>query len=207
MIKPMVSLCWRLIIRFKTKIVFHSMESKHIELRTKDTWLKQTEKDQVTKRAIELWKKHLFHANIINLLLLRRVGSSLLTETNNCKRIHYPTLISALYKRQVLQLNIFIVMLRKELYLYKLATQVETANNYFCNKIKHGSEKLPAVTKRRLCWRRLWARPLGFFFLSCFATFGVCPLTLPARAKDPWTFPEISKHSHRSIDLTFTNMQ
>ena len=62
------------------------------------------------------------------------------------------------------------------------------------------SEKLPAVTKRRLCCRRLWARPLGFFFLSCFATFGVCPLTLPARAKDPWTFPEIVKTHLTSTD-------
>ena len=50
-----------------------------------------------------------------------------------------------------------------------------------------------AVTNRRLYCILLWARPLGFFFLSCFATFGVWPLTFPARANDPWTFPARSK--------------
>lgn len=44
-----------------------------------------------------------------------------------------------------------------------------------------------AVTNRRLYCIRLWARPLGFFFLSCLATLGVCPLTFPARAREPWT--------------------
>ena len=52
---------------------------------------------------------------------------------------------------------------------------------------------IPAVTNRRLYCMRLWARPRGFFFLSCLATLGVWPLTLPARAKDPWTFPEKKK--------------
>ena len=45
------------------------------------------------------------------------------------------------------------------------------------------------MTNRRLYCILLWARPRGFFFLSCLATFGVCPLTLPARASDPWTLP------------------
>lgn len=53
----------------------------------------------------------------------------------------------------------------------------------------NSSINLPAVTKRLLYWIRLWARPRGCFFLSCLATFGVWPLTLPARANDPWTFP------------------
>jgi hypothetical protein len=30
---------------------------------------------------------------------------------------------------------------------------------------------------------------LGFFFLSCLATLGVWPRTLPARAREPWTLP------------------
>lgn len=52
---------------------------------------------------------------------------------------------------------------------------------------------IPAVTNRRLYCMRLWARPRGFFFLSCFATLGVWPLTLPARARDPCTLPEKTK--------------
>lgn len=56
-------------------------------------------------------------------------------------------------------------------------------------KWKREKGKSPAVTKRRLYCMRLWARPLGFFFLSCLATLGVCPLTFPARASDPCTFP------------------
>jgi len=31
--------------------------------------------------------------------------------------------------------------------------------------------------------------PVSFFFFSCLATLGVCDLTLPARAKEPWTLP------------------
>lgn len=46
-----------------------------------------------------------------------------------------------------------------------------------------------AVTNRRLYWILLWARPRGCFFLSCFATLGVCPRTFPARASDPCTLP------------------
>jgi hypothetical protein len=46
--------------------------------------------------------------------------------------------------------------------------------------------------------KRLWARPRGFFFLSCFATLGVCPRTLPARASDPWTFPAQVIHAPTS---------
>lgn len=64
----------------------------------------------------------------------------------------------------------------------------------FKTKVK----KLPAVTNRRLYCIRLWARPRGFFFLSCFATLGVCPLTFPARAKDPWTLPEFKTHTDLS---------
>ena len=45
------------------------------------------------------------------------------------------------------------------------------------------------LAKRRLNWMRLFARPVFFFFFSCFSTFGVCPLTLPARANDPCTLP------------------
>jgi hypothetical protein len=30
---------------------------------------------------------------------------------------------------------------------------------------------------------------------SCFSTFGVCPLTFPARASDPWTFPILTKRA------------
>ena len=48
---------------------------------------------------------------------------------------------------------------------------------------------LPTFTNRLLYLILFIARPLGFFFFSCFATFGVCPLTLPARAKDPCTLP------------------
>ena len=45
------------------------------------------------------------------------------------------------------------------------------------------------LTKRLLyCSLRL-ARPVFFFFFSCFSTFGVCPFTLPARARDPCTLP------------------
>jgi hypothetical protein len=47
----------------------------------------------------------------------------------------------------------------------------------------------PTFTNRLLYWRRFMARPLGFFGLSCFATFGVWPRTLPARANEPWTLP------------------
>jgi hypothetical protein len=46
------------------------------------------------------------------------------------------------------------------------------------------------LTYRRLYWRRFLARPRGiFFFSSCFSTLGVWPLTFPARARDPCTFP------------------
>ena len=36
---------------------------------------------------------------------------------------------------------------------------------------------------------RLSALPLGVFFLSCFSTLAVWPLTLPARAREPCTLP------------------
>lgn len=44
-------------------------------------------------------------------------------------------------------------------------------------------------TKRRLYFNLWLARPLGFLGLSCFSTLGHWPRTLPARARDPWTFP------------------
>lgn len=40
-------------------------------------------------------------------------------------------------------------------------------------------------TNLRLYKMRFFARPLGVFFFSCLSTFGVCDLTLPARARDP----------------------
>jgi hypothetical protein len=66
------------------------------------------------------------------------------------------------------------------------------------------------LTNRCLYWRRRLARPVFFLCFSCLATwiiqmlnyffccwldiffyftFGVCPLTLPARANEPWTLP------------------
>merc|ERR1719334_318825 len=45
------------------------------------------------------------------------------------------------------------------------------------------------LTKRLLYWILLLALPVFFFFFSPASTLGVCPLTLPARAKEPWTFP------------------
>ena len=61
--------------------------------------------------------------------------------------------------------------------------------------------KVPTtLTNRRLyCMRRL-ARPVFFFFFSCFSTLGVWPRTLPARANDPWTLPTQEK-------TTSTNLQ
>jgi len=58
-----------------------------------------------------------------------------------------------------------------------------------CHATAHGLEGAPTFTNRRLYLMRCAARPFGFFFLSAFATLGVCPLTLPARAKDPCTLP------------------
>merc|ERR1719433_43550 len=45
------------------------------------------------------------------------------------------------------------------------------------------------LTKRLLYWILLLALPVFFFFFSPASTLGVCPLTFPARAKEPWTFP------------------
>ena len=45
------------------------------------------------------------------------------------------------------------------------------------------------LAKRRLNWIRLFERPVFFFLFSCFSTFGVCPLTFPARANEPCTLP------------------
>jgi len=73
-------------------------------------------------------------------------------------------------------------------------------------KVKERTIKLPAVTKRRLYCIRLWARPRGCFFLSCFATFGVCPLTFPARAREPCTLPAFPIWIHR-IHSLFTNTE
>ena len=61
---------------------------------------------------------------------------------------------------------------------------------------------LPIVTttftNRALYWLRLFARPVLGFFFSWGSTLGVCPFTLPARARDPWTLPP-SKRSPRWI--------
>merc|ERR1719439_53141 len=45
------------------------------------------------------------------------------------------------------------------------------------------------LTNLLLYWILLLALPVFFFFFSCASTLGVCPLTLPARAKEPWTLP------------------
>ena len=46
------------------------------------------------------------------------------------------------------------------------------------------------LTKRRLYCSLFFARPVCFLALSVFfATLGVCPRTLPARASEPWTLP------------------
>merc|ERR1719361_2601307 len=46
-------------------------------------------------------------------------------------------------------------------------------------------------TNLLLYWILLLARPVFFFFFSAASTLGVCPLTLPARAREPWTFPPL----------------
>merc|ERR1719461_2276356 len=48
------------------------------------------------------------------------------------------------------------------------------------------------LTNLLLYWMRLLARPVFFFFFSWASTLGVCPRTLPARAKEPWTLPPFS---------------
>merc|ERR1719410_2758381 len=45
------------------------------------------------------------------------------------------------------------------------------------------------LTNLLLYWILLLALPVFFFFFSPASTLGVCPLTLPARAREPWTFP------------------
>ena len=57
---------------------------------------------------------------------------------------------------------------------------------------KSSKHHVPTLTNLLLYLMRFMARPLGCFFLSCFCTFGVCPRTFPARAKDPCTLP--AKH-------------
>merc|ERR1712093_730716 len=56
--------------------------------------------------------------------------------------------------------------------------------------------RLPPVmvtfTKRRVYVILFFARPLGVFFFSWGSTLGVCDLTLPARAREPWTLPMLS---------------
>lgn len=114
-----------------------------------------------------------------SLLLLGRVRSSLLAEANNWKR----KLNFIKNSRSMSSNTIKILKLIETLEKYDLK---HDHNNRERSLKKH----LPAVTNLRLYCIRLWARPRGFFFLSCLATLGVCPLTLPARAKDPWTLPE-----------------
>lgn len=50
-------------------------------------------------------------------------------------------------------------------------------------------------THRRLYKIRFLARPLGGFFFSCLSTLGVWDLTLPARAREPWTRVAINVRS------------
>ena len=50
---------------------------------------------------------------------------------------------------------------------------------------KHKLLYVPTFTKRRTYLARLAARPVGSFFFSCLGTLGVCPRTLPARAREP----------------------
>merc|ERR1719430_733275 len=45
------------------------------------------------------------------------------------------------------------------------------------------------LTNLLLYWILLLARPVFFFFFSPASTLGVCPLTLPARAREPCTLP------------------
>merc|ERR1719354_1397703 len=45
------------------------------------------------------------------------------------------------------------------------------------------------LTNLLLYWILLLARPVFFFFFSTASTLGVWPLTLPARAREPWTLP------------------
>jgi len=69
-----------------------------------------------------------------------------------------------------------------------------------CAASRHRSMNSPTFTNLLLYLIRFIARPLGCFFLSCFCTFGVCPRTFPARAKDPCTLPAIEnitlRHKH-----------
>lgn len=48
------------------------------------------------------------------------------------------------------------------------------------------------LTNRRVYVILFLARPFGVFFFSCFSTFGVAALTLPARASEPCTLPMIA---------------
>merc|ERR1719354_1285305 len=47
------------------------------------------------------------------------------------------------------------------------------------------------LTNLLLYWILLLARPVFFFFFSPASTLGVWPLTFPARAREPWTFPPL----------------
>lgn len=88
----------------------------------------------------------------------------------------------------------------------KFTSSTDLTKQIVKRKVKERMIKLPAVTKRRLYCIRLWARPRGCFFLSCFATFGVCPLTFPARAREPCTLPAFQISIHRVHSL-FTNTE
>ena len=47
-------------------------------------------------------------------------------------------------------------------------------------------------TNRRVYVILFFARPLGVFFFSCGSTLGVCDLTFPARAREPWWLMSVS---------------
>lgn len=53
----------------------------------------------------------------------------------------------------------------------------------------------------------LFALPVFFFFFSCLATFGVWPLTFPARARDPWTFPPRSRRQTKTVSPSFSPVE
>jgi len=65
-------------------------------------------------------------------------------------------------------------------------------------QLKNSEFQQGRSTHRRLYRMRFLARPLGVFFFSCLSTFGVCDLTLPARARDPWTVHQYSVNDVRS---------
>lgn len=91
-----------------------------------------------------------------------------------------------------------------DFFLYVFIEVVHTLTSVY--ELAFGPRLRPKVattlTNRLLYWKRRLARPVFFFFFSCFSTLGVCPLTLPARARDPWTLPKRVK----KIQLDFRSL-